>query len=148
MPVSPLRMQVLPAIWMLLALLARIAEKAQSLTMLFETITLLARKTLMPLPFCPVPPLRAAMRLTRLPEDDRAVVGRLPAMHEDAAIGAVGDAVAGDLQAGRLDRIDAGVGRAGDLGALDAAADALERDAVLAAADDLAIVDHRVARRA
>ena len=53
---------------MLLALLARIAEKAQSLTLLLETITLLARNTLMPLPFCPVPPLRAWMRRMRLPE--------------------------------------------------------------------------------
>ena len=56
-------MQLLAEIWMLLALLARIAEKAQSLTTLFDTMTLLARKTLMPLPFCPVPPLRAAMRV-------------------------------------------------------------------------------------
>ena len=66
-------------------------------------------------------------------------------MHEDAAIGAVGDAVAGDLQAARLDRIDAGIGGPGNLGVLDAAGDALERDAVLAAADDLAIVDDRMA---
>ena len=62
-------MQLLLAIWMLLALLARIAEKAQSLTMLLETITLPARNTLMPLPFCPVPPLRALRcGVTRLPE--------------------------------------------------------------------------------
>ena len=58
---------MLPLIWMLLALLARIAEKAQSETRLPETTTLAARKALMPLPFCPVPPLRAPMRSTRLP---------------------------------------------------------------------------------
>ena len=88
-------MQLFAEIWMLLALLARIAEKALSLTMLFDTITLLARNTLMPLPFWPVPPLRARMRVTRLPDDDGAVVGRLPAMHQNAAIGAIGNAVAG-----------------------------------------------------
>jgi hypothetical protein len=52
---------------MLLAWLARIAEKAQSETWLLVTITLPARKMLMPLPFCPVPPARAEIRVTRLP---------------------------------------------------------------------------------
>ena len=53
--------------------------------------------------------------------------------------------VAGDRQAVGLDRIDAGVRRAGDRGALDAAGDAFQRDGVLAAADDLAVVDRDVA---
>ena len=52
---------------MLLAELARIAENAQSDTWLPVTITLPARKMLMPLPFWPVPPARAAIRITRLP---------------------------------------------------------------------------------
>ena len=66
-------------------------------------------------------------------------------MDEDAAVGAVGDGVPGDGEAGRADRIDAGLGRAGNRRALDTPADAFEGDAVSAAADDLAIVDDGVA---
>ena len=133
---------------MLLALLARIAEKAQSLTMLFDTITLLARKTLMPLPFWPVPPLRAAMRSTRLPDTmvpSSAGCQRCTRMPPLAQSETLLPVICRPLG---LDRIDAGVGGARNLGVLDAAGDALERDAVLAAADDLAIVDDGMARRA
>ncbi len=73
--------------------------------------------------------------------DDRAVVGDLPAMDENAAIAAGRHGVAGDLQAGAFDRKQASVSRAGNLAALDAAGHALKGDAVLAAADDAAIVD-------
>jgi hypothetical protein len=68
-------------------------------------------------------------------------------MHEDAAVGAVGHGVAGDLQATGLDRIDAGVGCTGNLRALDASASVLERQSVLAAAGDLAIVDDEMGAR-
>ncbi len=67
MPTSPLRAQLLPVICTLLAELARTAVKAQSAMRLLATMTPWARKMLMPLPFCPVPPALAPMRATRLP---------------------------------------------------------------------------------
>ena len=63
------------------------------------TTTLSARKMLMPLPYWPVPPLSRRDALDAVAGHDRAVVAGLPAMDEDAAIGAVGDAVAGDREA-------------------------------------------------
>ena len=100
-----------------------------------------ARKALMPLPNWPVPPLRAPMRLDAVVDHHRAVVARLPAMHEDAAIGAVGDRVRRDLQPGGLNAVEAGFSRARDRAALDAAADAFEGKTVATAAEELAIVD-------
>ena len=53
-------------IWTLDAALPRIAEKAALRMWLPRTITLPARKTLMALPFCPLPPERAAVSSMRL----------------------------------------------------------------------------------
>ena len=89
---------MLPLIWMLLALLARIAEKAQSATCCRRPSRHVARKTLMPLPFWPVPPPARRDALDAVAGDHRAVVADLPAMHQDAAIAAVRHGVAGDLQ--------------------------------------------------
>ena len=65
-------------------------------------------------------------------------------MHEDAAIAAVGHGIAGYLQPAGLDRIDAGVRRARYVRTLDAAGSVLQRQPVLAAAGDLAIVDDQM----
>jgi hypothetical protein len=65
-------------------------------------------------------------------------------MHEDAAIGAIGHGVAGNLQPAGFDRIDAGIRGTGNIGAADAADGMLERQSVLAAAGHLAIVDREM----
>ena len=83
---SPMRAMVFARIWTFEAELARTAEKAQSAMRFDVTRTLPARKTLMALPFSPVPPSRAAMRsmrfmativpsspLARTPDEDAVV---------------------------------------------------------------------------
>src|SRR5690606_35344820 len=66
--VSPRRAQLLPMIWHAEPELLRMAERAQSRTVLPLTITPPARKMLMPLPYSPVPPASAEMWEMRLPE--------------------------------------------------------------------------------
>ena len=92
-----MREQVLPEICRLLELLARIAENAQSETILPEMIDIVGAERVDAIA---VLAGAAAARLDAFDAvagDDGAVFRRLPAMHEDAAIGAVGDGVAGDL---------------------------------------------------
>ena len=130
--------------WMLLELLARMAEKAQSLTELLAIDTPFGAEGVDAVAVLPGAAASRADTLDAVGEDHGAVIGDLPAMHQNAAIAAVGDGVAVDLQLARLDRIDAGIGRAADFRALDAAGHALQRQTVLAAAEDAAIVDDQM----
>ena len=85
-------MQVLPAIWMLLALLARIAEKAQSADDVVRDDHVVGAEDVDAVAVLAGAAVARRDALDAVAGDDRAVVGRLPAMHQDAAIGAVGNA--------------------------------------------------------
>ena len=61
----------------------------------------------MPLPFSPVPPASAAIRLMRFAGNHGSVRPGFPAVDEDPAIAAVGNGVAGDRQGAALDSIEA-----------------------------------------
>ena len=66
--------------------LPRIAEKAALRIWLPRTITSPARKTLMALPFSPLPPARAAVSSMRLSAIKRAVMALVALPDADAAI--------------------------------------------------------------
>src|SRR5690606_29626185 len=64
----PERMHILPLTWQLWVELSRTAVKAQSAIRLSATMTSSARKILMPLPFCPLPPPRHSILAMVLPD--------------------------------------------------------------------------------
>ena len=73
-------------------------------------------------------------------DDDRAVIAGLAAPDQDAAIAGTAHGIAGDAQPARIDREDRGISRI-DRVPGDVAGDGLERDAVAAGIDNLAIGD-------
>ena len=73
-------------------------------------------------------------------DDDRAVIARLAAPDQDAAIAGTAHGIAGDAQPARIEREDRGISRI-DRVPRDVAGDGLERDAVAAGIDNLAIGD-------
>ena len=92
------------------------------------------------MPYWPDPPALFVDAFDAVVDDQRAVVARRAAPNQDAAIAGAANRVAGNRQPARIDREDGGIAAADGV-AVHFALDRLERNAVAAGIDDLAIGD-------
>ena len=122
----------------------RMAEKAQSSTMLPETMTPFALSRLMPLPFWPVPPDRARYAGNAVAADDRAVLALRVAGDENAGVAAILHDIVADRHAVPHGAVDADFSVARGMAVLDAAGGAVDLYAGAAAVQERAVVDHAI----